>query len=253
MIDNPEQYRLRPDEAKFLRDLTIREDAPGTILRDIETFMDYVVAERPYATGTGQLPIRVLSDLNVRMVHPIEFGLKRARQISYPNLHGLLLVARASGLVVIDPAGKKPHFVVNGPVRECWQRLNVTERYCVLLDAWLLRSDPAMVGDKRSRWGWRSFPLTDLAWFAGRITPEGLVLDGPDASGDELRYMVTWHNLGLSYLFGLIEIVPAPPKPGEGWQIRSLSLTPFGRSLLRLLISEFYRDTERVLDILNVY
>jgi len=47
-----------------------------------------------------------------------------------------------------------------------------------------------------------------------------------------LRYRPGLYNLALDDLFGLISLEPAPPVPGEGWQLVRLARTPLGDAIL---------------------
>jgi len=129
-------------------------------------------------TGTLQLPLHLLPEINARLAHPLELGLKRPQQKSYPHIHGLYLLLRASGLTDISGTAKKPLLVVDGDLHRQWQVLNPTERYATLLESWLLRGHPETIGKRgRSPFG---VPQTGWEWarFFHRIPNAGLPVAG---------------------------------------------------------------------------
>ncbi len=92
----PEALKLTPEHKQFLQDLVIDESNPGSILRDFETLIDFARNGELQLTAKHQLPLGALTDINARLTCPIQLGLKRPQQKSYPHIHGLYLVARAS-------------------------------------------------------------------------------------------------------------------------------------------------------------
>jgi hypothetical protein len=137
--------------------------------------------------------------------------------------------------------------VVDEAVYQAWQGLNPTERYCTLLETWLLRGHPEIIGE-RGR-GWFRIPDTfgELPWFFQRIPDDGLRVAGDKEAEDLIRYWPGWHNLGLLELFGLIAIEPAPPEPGKGWGIERIDRTPWGDALVALLHAGFFGDIDNIL------
>ncbi|MFV1968977.1 MAG: hypothetical protein ACC628_26455, partial [Pirellulaceae bacterium] len=89
-----------PDEAKrFLQNQTINDDGPGTILRDFDTLLEFIGTEGLRTTGKYFfLPQGKLDQLNAVMSHSVVHRLKRPQQRSFPHLHGLYLLLRASGM-----------------------------------------------------------------------------------------------------------------------------------------------------------
>jgi len=129
------------DAARVLREATIDANHPGTILRDFQALLDFVGPAGISTTGRHHLlPRSCLADLNARMSRPLDVRLKRPQQRSYPNLDGLYLVGRASGLLQARGSGAKGRLVVDEAVRDAWDGLNATERYFTLLEAWLLHA-----------------------------------------------------------------------------------------------------------------
>jgi hypothetical protein len=85
-----------------------------------------------------QLRRRMLPEINAHLARPIQMGLKKPLQKSYPHIHGLYLLVRASGLTCVEGTAKKPLLAIDDALYGSWQGLNATERYCTLLETWLL-------------------------------------------------------------------------------------------------------------------
>lgn len=230
-----------------MRDLAISESGPGSILRDFDVLLDYLRERDLPITGRHQLPIRVLPEINARLTHPLQLGLKRPLQKSYPHIHGLYLLVRASGLTYVGGTGKKPLLLVDKMVYQVWESLNHTERYGNLLETWLLRGKPEIIRERGPRWF--LIPENFQKWFYlfARIPDEGLQIAGDSHAERSLRYTPGWHNLGLLELFGLIIVQPGLPEQGKGWRIESIRRTPWGDALLALLRVEFFGDFDKIL------
>ena len=245
----PEQIKFSAKHKRLLRGLTIDESGPGTILHDFEAFLRFFAGRETPVTGMHQLPLRVLPELNARLAHPLALGLQRPQQKSYPHVHGLYLLVRASGLTCIEETPKKPLLVVDGAVYRAWEGLNPTERYCTLLETWLLRGYPEILGEK-GRFGLQvPETFSTWQWFFLRIPASGLAIAGDKEAEDWLRYTPGWHNLGLLELFGLVSVQPGLPEPGKGWRIERIERTPLGDALLALLQAEFFGDIHNVLSL----
>jgi hypothetical protein len=238
---SPEKVRLSPQHKRTLRDLTIDESSPGTMLHDFHTLLTFINEQELPVTGMHQLPRRTLPEINARLAHPLQLGLKKPLQKSYPHIHGLYLLVRASGLTCVEGTSKKPLLVVDDAVHQVWEGLNPTERYCTLLETWLLRAHPEIIGEQRGRSLFR-VPETFREWreFFLRIPNGGMQVAGDKEARDWLRYSPGWHNLGLLDLFGLISVRHGPPEPGKNWRIAQIARTSLGDALLALLQAEFF-------------
>jgi hypothetical protein len=142
------ESRFSRQHERLLRKMVVDENGPGTILHDFKAFLAFVEEKELPLTGTHQLPRRVLADVNARLARPLQIGLTKPLQKSYPHLHGLYLLLRASGLTLVKGTDRKPLLVVDGAVRPIWGDLNPTERYCTLLEAWLVRGHPQIIGER---------------------------------------------------------------------------------------------------------
>lgn len=233
-----ESLSLSRRQKRLLRKQTITREGPGTILRDFDALLTYVRERRLRVTGKHQLPLNSLPEINAWLTHPLQLGLTRPQQKSYPPIHGLYLLLRASGMTHLDESGSQPHLVVDEDMYREWEALNPTERYFSLLEIWLLRGWAEIVGEGDA-FGF-IIPENVDKWFNfyQRLPDEGLDLtEEPDMM--PLHYSPSWRNLGLLYLFGLIAIRSGPPVEGEGWQIQTIRRTRWGDALLALLATEF--------------
>jgi len=247
---SPEEFAFSPEHEQVLRDLTIDESAPGTVLHDFEAFLTFIKDQELPVTPMHQLRRRMLPEINARLARPLQLGLKKPLQQSYPHIHGLYLLVRASGLTCIEGTSKKPLLVVDDEVYQVWKGLNPTERYCILLETWLLRGHPEIIGERGG--SWFRFPETFIRtwqWFFIRIPDEGLPIAGDKGAEDSLRYTPGWHNLGLLELFGLISVRQGPPEPGKGWRIEQINRTPLGDALLALLQADFFGNVNNILQL----
>ena len=236
-----QEMKLAPEYEQLLREQTIGEDGPGTILRDFEALLSYVDEHHPAVTPKRRLlSLSSLPEINERLTRPLELGLKRPVQKSYPPIHGLYLLIRASSLTWIED----DNLVVDEVAAQIWADLNPTERYFTLLEIWLLWSNPEIVGERKGLGLGEGF--SEWKRFAGRIPEEGLAIAGTSAE-EMLTYTPGLHNLGLLYLFGLIEVQDTHSEPGEGWHIKRVERTFFGDALLDLLWIEFFEDIGNVL------
>ncbi|MBS3919560.1 MAG: plasmid pRiA4b ORF-3 family protein [Deltaproteobacteria bacterium] len=240
-----EKLEISPEHKQVLEKTTITESGPGTILNDFQILLNYLRKQGLPVAGPHRLPRTVLGEINALLSHPIQLRLKRPEQKSYPHIQGLYLLLRASGLAcikakVVDSTLRdgKLFLSVEDKAYQVWESLNPTERYCALLESWLLRGKEEIVGERGG--GLFSVPnilrgVMDLI----RRTPEkGLRVEGDKNAQYLLRYVPGWHNLGLMELFGLISIKPGSPIEGQGWQIESIDRTAFGDALVALLCAK---------------
>jgi len=236
---------------QILQDLVFKESGPHTVLRDFDMFLDYLRESDLSVTNKHQLPIRVLPEINERLTRPLQLGLKRPQQKSYPHIHGLYLLVRASGLTCVGGTSQKPLLSVDKMVHKVWQRLNPTERYGTLLETWLLRGSPEIIGE----FGGRMLLIPEHFWdwtnFFARIPDKGLKITGNSDAEISLRYRPGWYNLGLLEVFGLIAIQHDSSEPGKGWRIKQINRTQLGDALLALLYTEFFEDPGKILELMR--
>lgn len=218
------------------------DDSAGSVVRDFEVLLDFISTEGMTVSGQYHLlPLRRLPDLNTRLTRPIQLDLKRPQQISYPSINGLYLLARASGLVYIDQTGSKPTIHLDLPALQSWTGLNPIEKYFTLLESWLIRGNPEILGE-RSSLGWMTRRIHSWASLFEQIPPEGRPIAGDTQAEASLRYTPGPYNLALLELFGLMVIQHLPPEPGGGWRVGRLYRTPLGEAVLYLLVEHYEQD-----------
>lgn len=238
---------VSPERKRILKEVVITHNGPGTILRDFDAFLDYLGGRDLPVSGAHQLPRNVLPEINARLAHPLQLGLQRPQQKSYPHIYGLYLLARASGLAGIGGTDKKPFLFLDRGIYQAWESLNPTERYCTLLETWLLRGKPEIIGEHGRSMVFVPDNFQGCKNLFGQISEKGLRVAGNRDAEYLLRYIPGWHNLGLLDLFGLIRIEHGSPVEGQGWLIKRIDRTAFGDSLLALLYTKFFRNFNYIL------
>ncbi|MGG6242466.1 IS1096 element passenger TnpR family protein [Nodosilinea sp. AN01ver1] len=229
-IDWSTAIALADADQATLKQQTITETAPGTILHDLQTVLDVLENQSVSVSGKLQhMPAKVAADLNQRLSNPIKIAMQRPVQKSYPNVHGLYLLLRATGLATIVTEGKKAKLVLNPAIYRSWQQLNPTEQYLSLLEVWFLRSHPEILGDERAgplMMGDRCLQV----W--PRLTKTASATFSDYNAQDQYNYFLGFHNLALMEMFGLIAITPGQPEPGKGWRFKKITAEPWGKALM---------------------
>ncbi|NEX19467.1 plasmid pRiA4b ORF-3 family protein [Thiorhodococcus mannitoliphagus] len=202
---------------------------PGSILHDFEALLGLIGDQGLPVTPGHQFAMKTLESINQHLTHPLELGLKRAMQKSYPHINGLYLVLRASGLAWIDTASKKPRLHLDPAVLASWCSLNAAERYFALLKAWWGRSSEEMIGERES---WGGDASMRVVQFLKMLPNRGPLTFETPQDAELLRYSPGIHHLALLDLFGLVELRAMPPMEGKGWQPERVDLSAWGRALL---------------------
>jgi hypothetical protein len=227
---------LKKREQNILQQQTIDDEGPGTVLRDFSTLLSFIGSDGIQVSGKHHfLPLKRLAELNAAMVKPVELGLKRPQQKSYPHIHGLYLLLRASGLGLIEHHGKKIYLKLDIQGLSSWNDLNPTERYFSLFESWVLRGNPEILGE----YGYfSSGSIGKWPVFFQRIPKQGLQISGDKAAESFLPYTPTLCTLALLELFGMVKVTHAKPEPGKAWQIGRIERAAFGDAMLHLLQEE---------------
>jgi hypothetical protein len=220
------EYKLTKAHEKTLRDQAISESEPGPILRDFRVLLDLFGPEGVEAAGKyNLLPLKYIGELDDRLSRPLNLELKRPQLRSHPYLQGLHLLLRASGLGRVEGAGAKSRLVLDPAMLEQWDRLNPTEQYFNLIEAWLRFGRPEMVGESGSYGGdlltaclltWKSLPKEGHRFDAKQ--PQDVYVYGIGRS---------FYLLALMDLFGLLE-VEQPRRPVTPWSPAGVKHAPFG-------------------------
>lgn len=223
---------LSEAEKKVLYDQTMDENAPGTILRDFQTLLDFIQSNSLEVSSTHHLlPLKSLPVLNAKMSHPIALDLKRPQAKSYPHLQALYLLLRITGLASIQHQRGKPLLVLNESSLQSWKNLNQVERYFTLLEAWMLRANFEIVGEGR---GWE-LHFTRCQRLFKRTSAESLQISGNAREEEDISYTPGFYNLAFLELFGFIVIEHGKPLSGGGWRVLKLYWSPFGVVLFKLI------------------
>jgi hypothetical protein len=231
---------LGDSDQQLLQQQAIDEKGPGTVLADFETLLRFIGPDGVPVSGKyGLLPMRSLAQLNSQLARPIEIGLKRPQQKSYPHIHGLYLLLRATGLADVGHTGTGGRLRLDDVALQSWRGLNPTERYFTLLESWLLRSRPEMLGE---RGGWLDLPIFRWAQFFERIPAQGLVVAGNKSEEQQIPYSPGLLAVALLELFGFIAVQHSGPEAGQGWRIARVGRTPLGEAMLRLLAGRLLSD-----------
>src|SRR5947209_4729080 len=223
---------LSPVHQRVLHDQPISEHEPGAVLRDFASLLDFVGMREIVVSGKNQLlPMSLLAELNSRLSRTNQVSLQRPQQKSYPYINGLYLLMRASGLSLVEHRGNKQSLLLDEDALLSWNRLNLTERYFMLLGAWLIRARGEILGEDR-------YPFSELSKcrdFLQRIPEAGLRVAGDKHTESTIPFQPGPRNIALLDLFGLISVWQGEPEPGRAWSIARIFRRPFGDALLRLL------------------
>jgi hypothetical protein len=227
---------LTKAQEQALRTQVIDADHPGSVLRDFRTLLDYVGSQEVPAGGKyNLLPIQAIGVLDARLTRPLRLELKRPQLRSHPYLQGLHLLLRASGLGRVEGVGAKAHLVLDPAMLAQWDRLNPTEQYFTLLEAWLLIGRPEMVGDRGSAFEdlllrclltWQRLPARGARFDVARPQQVYVVGIGRD-----------FYQLALMDLFGLLAVVQPSP-PVRTWCPAGLWHRPFGDAVFTMLLEQ---------------
>jgi hypothetical protein len=228
--------KLTEVQEQVLRDQVIDTERPGPVLRDFRTVLDFVGTEGVKAAGKyNLLPINSIGELDKRLTRPLRLELKRPQLRSHPYLQGLHLLLRASGLSRVEGSGDKARLVVDPEMLARWDRLNPTEQYFTLLEAWLLFGRPEMVGEQGR---FDEAPLSSCLQTWSSIPARGSKFD---LKNPQPYYLLgigrDFYNLALMDLFGLLE-VDHPKTAVQPWHPAGVRHVPFGDAVFTILWDE---------------
>lgn len=229
---NRSKLGISASAQRVLREQEIDDDGPGTVLADFETLLQFIGQDGLKTTGKYYLlPQGKLDALNLQMSRPVVHSLKRPQQRSFPNLHGLYLMLRSSGMGIGEGAPPAGRLVLDQEIVMSWRGLNPTERYFALLESWLVQGAAELITE---RGGWASSfmrSLTDLAW---RLR-ERRTVAVHRGRGGLLNDVMEATTAALMELFGWVRLEFAEPAAGEGVKITAIERTDFGDAMVGLL------------------
>lgn len=197
------------------------DETPGTILHDFQAMLDIIGPEGVRIAGeTGLFPMDRLAELDARLAAPLKPSLKRPQLRSYPNIAGLYMLLRGSGMGLIQKQkGKGTRLVLNNPMAERWRELSAADRYWNLLGVWwLLAREP---GDGQS-----------LAAFQALRFAMEYVADAPSDGSMYGRWMP---QFALMAMFGMIRFSVVRKSETQGEWDCEYEVLPLGRQLRALI------------------
>lgn len=222
---------------QFLRDQCISADGPGTILRDVETLIEFI-GEAGLVTKSkqGNLPSETLAELNTRLAAPIENYLKRPLLRDYPNIGGIYVLLRVMALARSEGTRLR----IDAEILAVWRGLNPVEQYFALMEAWLFHADAAVLGvSDRRRQSQFAENTTFLAGFR----------ESNWKNFDERSHVyafpgtVSAWNAQLHARLGLVEL-QARPLAGRtcescGWIMQKARRTAWGEAVTWAILDSF--------------
>jgi hypothetical protein len=217
---------------QILRDQHIRNNGPGTVLADFESMLRFIGNEGLKTTGKYcLLPQSKLDELNLKMSRPVMHRLKRPQQRSFPHLHGLYLILRASGMGIVGGSRPSGGLVLDQEAVMSWRELNATEQYFALLEAWLVQAVPELIAE---RGGAASSCMRSLNDIAIRLRERRTVGDHRRRGG--LLYdVMDSTTVALMELFGWVRLEFGEPAAGEGVRITAVERLDFGDAMVAVL------------------
>ncbi len=232
MNGDSDKFDISEKTKQVLRDQAITEDGPGTILRDFESLLAFI--GEPGLNTTGKyyfLPQSKLDELNQRMSRPAPHRLKRPQQRSFPHLHGLYMLLRASGLGVGTGTPPGGRLMIDKDVLTAWRDLNATERYFTLPESWLVQGSPEILAE---RCGWSSGCLNSLNWVTQKLHAlRARVLD--DRHVGMFCGTMELVTVALMELFGWLRLEFQAPAPGEGVKLAAIERLALGDAMVSIL------------------
>jgi len=188
----------------MLSDQPISELGPGTIIRDVETLLKFIGCDG-LSTGSkrGNLPSSALSELNTRLSDSIDLSLRRPLLKNYPNIAGPYILCRVMDLIQIDGSRIR----IRDDQFDSWNRLNITEKYFSLIEAWLIHgNDDVLGGEMRRREPNQQFN-SNLDFLARNLSSSHWTSFDEWVHSDShyFKTISAW-NAQLQMKFGLIEI-----------------------------------------------
>ena len=236
---------LTKAQEKCLRDQSITDEEPGSVLHDFRMLLDFVGLQGVEASGKHTLlPMKFIEELDGRLARPLRLELKRPQLKSHPYLMGLNLLLRCSGLSRVEGAGANTRLVIDPEMRLQWDQLNPTEQYFNLLEAWLRFGRAEMVGE-RGPFQRDLLPGCLQAWQSLPKEGKRFDLENPQQVYIPGLYR-DLYMLALMDLFGLMG-VELPRRPVSPWSPASIQHAPFGDALLTLLAPQLYKTLETVI------
>jgi hypothetical protein len=139
-----------------------------------------------------------------------------------------------TGLAQIETVGKSAYLKRNPEQFAAWEQLNPTEKYFTLLEAWIIRGNPEILGEERN-------PFKEGARVL-QTWPRLMSNNQRYRSYSEQNNLNYWpglHNLALMQLFGWITVITGKPEAGKGWRIRQVNRLPLGHVMVKTILNAY--------------
>lgn len=218
--------KLSEAQQAVLKQATIDDRSPGPLLANMTRLIDAIGTGMPTSSAYFALPQRVLAELNQLLIDPLPHDLKRPQLRSFPDLMGLFLLLRSTGLAVGETKPKRA-VLIDPAMLEQWRSLNPTERYFTLLASWFYETSWDCAGHHRgSRDRGMHREVRDAySQFYNRPT----CADGSIG----MRYRIEPSvEVSLLHQFGWIQLTYVKkPKPGKAAEVREIKSTDFGDAM----------------------
>jgi hypothetical protein len=227
---------LSEKASTLLQQQTITATEPGTIVQDFDRLLAIMGDRGLPVSGKRHLfsSMQLLADLNAQLSQPIQIDLQRPQQKSYPNVHGLYLLLRATEIAELVSVGKTTCLKPNPEHLAAWQSLNPTEKYFTLLEAWVIRASAELLGEGRD-------PLKDgtrvLRMWSQKMAKPQTYRDYNIQTN--LNYWPGLYNLALMQMFGWVTINSPKPEAGKGWRVKQVTPLPWGDAIATLLLNAY--------------
>ena len=219
------------EQLHCLKNQKFSDNEPGTLLKDFASLLDFIGSSGiPVSNKNHLVAIKLLPQLNQLMSHPLNVTLTRPQQKSYPQINGLYLLLRASGLATIVSEKKETKLLLNNKILASWNSMNPTERYFALFHAWWHRGSDEIVGERPERFSKNYFDNSLYSFL--NILRDGLDVKKNLHDLTSLRYSPGLHNLALMELFGFVRIEQDAALNKDNWPIVKIEPTAWGRALL---------------------
>ena len=206
-----------------IKEQPFTELLPGTVVKDINTLLKTISKTKlPLTPKKTSIANDLLPSLNESMVNPHKVNIPVKISVSlFPNMKGLYLLLRASNLTKVELV-KLPVLSLHKSHYAQWEKLNTTEQFVWLLESWILRGHPEIIGEGRDI----SRNISDWIYFGMACFKKAWVnTDGRS----NVKYSPGYVNIALMQLFGFIDVSENKTDSKER-NIHKITLTNFGRS-----------------------
>ncbi len=211
----------------------VTETTPGSLIADMEILLTKAEQEGiAISEKTKHITMNQLIGINEALTSPLKTAHIRPTQVSLPNIHGLYILLRISGLTKVQRKKKKAFLVTHGPTVETWKGLNNEEKYASLLKYFLFTPHDTI----ESSMGTRMPTLYKLWDLFEKLSVSPLKIRGDKDLENSCTYNYGTYFMVLLELFGMVTITQAKANRGEKWFPETLTSTPLGEAFIALIL-----------------